>query len=142
MRRHGIVKLLPYVVPAISIVLLAGGLYFILKVFNNHPERLVGDVLLITGIASLIMTFTVSLASTQLFEAIIYMIYRIRKLCNPRLKQYDDPETFKEFHYHVSTEGFIFTLPAYMMSIITLCAGIIYLKYFVIVAEELFSFFL
>ncbi|HNZ78330.1 MAG TPA: hypothetical protein PKG96_08580 [Bacilli bacterium] len=142
MRKQGITKLLPYIVPFVSIVLLASGLYFILKVFNNHPERLVGDVLLITGITSLIMTFTVSIASTQLFEAIIYIIYRIRKLANPRLNQYDDPESFKEFHEHVSTEGFIFTLPAYLMSIITLCAGIIYLKYFVIVAEELFSFFL
>lgn len=142
MYRHWIFKILPYAVPFVSIGILAGGLYFILQIFNNHPERLIGDVLLVTGVAGIIMTFTVSLASTQLFEAIIYLVYRIRKLFNPRLEKYDNPETFKEFHYHVSTENYIFTLPAYLMSIITLCAGIIYLKYFVVVTEELLHYFL
>ncbi|MDD2492308.1 MAG: hypothetical protein PHY83_00010 [Bacilli bacterium] len=141
MRRHWFIKLLPYAVPSVSIALLAGVLYFILQVFNNYPERLLGDVLLITGVAALIMTFTVSLASTQLFEAVIYIIYRIRKLFHPRLEKYDNPDSFKEFHYHVSTESYIFTLPSYIMSVITLGAGIIYLEYFVAVTEELLCYF-
>lgn len=140
MRRHWFIKILPYAVPFFSIIVLAGGLYFILKVFNNHPERLVGDVLLISGAVALIMTFTVSLASTQLFEAVIYIVYRIRKLLNPRLEKYDNPESFFDFHNSISTEGFILTIPSYVMSLLTLTAGLIYLQFFVVITEELTLF--
>ncbi|MDD3172032.1 MAG: hypothetical protein PHO86_06900 [Bacilli bacterium] len=131
MSRYKWKKVAPYIIPFFAICLLIILLYLMLAVFKHDPERLVGDVLLISGVVSLIMTFTVSLSNAQIIEFVIYTIYKIRKMINPKLEKYNNPDSFRDFHNHISSDPYIITLPAYIMSLMVLVSGIIYLNYFI-----------
>lgn len=106
-------------------LILAIIIYLFFQKFPPKGDSIFGIILIGCGIATIIVTLTISISSMQIVVFFLYVTYRIRKLFNKKLSMYNDPYTYRECHEFLSSEEFISTWFSYLLGTILFVSGLI-----------------